>query len=464
MPRFRPPRTPRPPKPEPAWSEVPLSSTATGLLTRAVGSPLVRGGLTLAGGLLAGNLIGVARVAITAYLLGTHSRADSLAVAMGPVDTLNSVLINSMVFAFVPMLTGRAAAQRAALFRKLRQAFVWVFAAVTATVVASAPWLMRALAPGLTADTFQAAVALLRILAFSTMVSGPAAIYWALLYTERRFAPTAFYQATLNLFTILAAVTLWRNLGVYAFAVGYTAGACVQLGYVHYAARSLQGEERVACRIRWREILAKPAFFLVYAASLALNITFTRAYATHAGSGMAAALEYCLRCVGVPLAILVNPLANSLLPEIARLRSSFRLREAFRLIDRTIALAALIAVGMCGLALAFRQPGIAILFQRGNFTADSTRLVAAVFLGLCPTLIGWSLIEITARSLFALDRPWPAVIAAMVPVFGNIALTLWLGSSQPQWIGLGASVGALGGFGVLFLLVRWNRGRWLKAG
>ena len=37
--------------------------------------------------------------------------------------------------------------------------------------------------------------------------------------------------------------------------------------------------------------------------------------------GMAAALEYCMRGVGVPLAILVNPTANSLLPEIARLRS-----------------------------------------------------------------------------------------------------------------------------------------------
>ena len=56
------------------------------------------------------------RVALTAYLLGTHSRADSLAVAMGPLDTLNSVLINSMVFAFVPMLTAAGGAARTALF------------------------------------------------------------------------------------------------------------------------------------------------------------------------------------------------------------------------------------------------------------------------------------------------------------------------------------------------------------
>ena len=81
-------------------------------------------------GVLTGNLLGFVRVALTAYLLGTHSRADSLAVAMGPMDTLNSVLINSMVFAFVPMLT---AAQRGGAHRAVpascTRCFVWVFSA-----------------------------------------------------------------------------------------------------------------------------------------------------------------------------------------------------------------------------------------------------------------------------------------------------------------------------------------------
>ena len=425
-------------------------------------SPLVRGGLTLAGGVLVGNVIGVLRVAVTAYLLGTHSRADSLAVAMGPIDTLNSLLVNSMLFAFVPMLTARSGRERAALFLKLRRAFAWVFLAVSGSVVLGAPWLMRALAPGLTAESFGAAVNLLRILALSTTAGGVAALYWALLYTERRFGPTAFYQATLNLCTTVAAVSLWHAVGVYAFAIGYTAGAGVQLAVGHYALRgSLKREGLLRCDIRWGEILAKPSFFMVYAAGLGLNITFTRAYATHAGSGMAAAMEYCMRGVGVPLALLVNPMANSLLPEIARLKSALRLREAFRLIDRTMALAGLVAVAGCAFALLFRTPAIALLFQRGNFTPESTRLVAAVFLGLGPTLIGWSLIEITARSLFALDRPWPPVVAAFIPVLVNATLTLRLGLSQPELLGIGASVGTLAGFAVLFLMVHWNRKRWL---
>jgi putative peptidoglycan lipid II flippase len=288
-----------------------------------------------------------------------------------------------------------------------------------------------------------------------------------LLYTDRRFALAAFYQAALNVFTIGGALCLWKTLGVYAFAVGYTTGAGVQLATLFFATR---GQLRVAApaaaasTFRFREILAKPAFFMVYAAGLALNLTFTRAYATHAGSGMAAALDYCMRGVGVPMALLVSPISNSLLPEIARLRSLARMRDALRLIDRTVALTALAVVSGCGFAILFRHPAIALFFQRGSFTADSTRLVSAVFLGLAPSLVGWTLLEITARTLFALNRPWPPVIAAAIPLLLNVALTLRVHSQRPELIGLGSSVGLLAGFLALFAMAHMGRERWLKQG
>jgi putative peptidoglycan lipid II flippase len=425
----------------------------------------MRGGLMLVAGVLTGNVLGVGRVALIAYLLGTHSYADSLAVAMGPLDTFNSVLINSIVFAFVPMLTAAQGEERTALFLKLSRCFVWVLSLVSAAVILAAPWLMRALAPGLDSQYFGTSVNLLRILSLSTFFAGLAAVHCAMLYIDRRFGPTAFYQAALNVFMIAGALSLWKFFGVYAFAIGYTVGAAAQLGIVCWFARSgLKADNLPPCTVRWREIFLKPAFFVVYAAGLGLNITFTRAYATHAGPGMAAVLDYCMRGVGVPLALLVNPISNSLLPEIARLRSLLRLREALRLIDKTIALAALVAVAGCSFALVFRQPAIALLFQRGSFTADSTRLVASAFVALAPSLIGWSLIEILSRSLFALDRPWPPVIAAMIPVLINVAITVRIGPLHPEYLGLGATVGLISGFLVLFLMAHASRKGWLKQG
>ncbi len=436
--------------------------TADRAITRAVESPLVRGGLMIVAGLLTGNILGFLRVAITAYLLGTHSAADALAVAIGPLDTLNSVLTNTMVFAFVPMLTERRGAERTALFFKLNRIFAWVFAVLTAAVVIAAPWVMRVLAPGLDAAYFPVAVEILRIGAFSSMAAGAAAIHSALLFTDRRFAPSAFYQASLNLFTIAGALSMWKVLGVYGFAVGYTFGAWAQFAVVYFCARrGLHRDSAAECDTPWRELIAKPGAILVYAVAIASNITVTRAYATHAGPGMAAALDYCMKCVGVPLAFLIMPVSNSLLPEIARLRSQLRLREAFRLIDKTTLIAAAAAVVACGVGLAVRGPVIARLFQRGSFTAESTRLVADVFLGLAPCLVGWTLLEITSRSLFSLDKPKLPLCAAAIPVLVNVVLAITLRSAEPRLIGLGASLGMLAAFLFLFLAARSRRRRWL---
>jgi putative peptidoglycan lipid II flippase len=123
-----------------------------------------------------------------------------------------------------------------------------------------------------------------------------------------------------------------------------------------------------------------------------------------------------------------------------------------------------VAVCGCVFALVFRQQAIALLFQHGSFTADSTRLVASAFLALGPSLIGWSLIEILARSLFALDRPWPPVIAALIPVIINVAITLRVGPFHPEYLGLGASVGLISGFAVLFAVAHTGRKRWLEQG
>jgi peptidoglycan biosynthesis protein MviN/MurJ (putative lipid II flippase) len=121
----------------------------------------------------------------------------------------------------------------------------------------------------------------------------------------------------------------------------------------------------------------------------------------------------------------------------------------------------LAAVSACAFGLLLRQPATAFLFQRGSFTAESTRLVSAVFLGLAPSLIGWSLLELTGRALFALDRPWLPVFAAMIPVLCNVTLTLWLDSSNPELLGAGASTGLMLGFLALFAAAHASRKRWM---
>ena len=425
----------------------------------------MRGGLVVGGGILIGNITGFLRVALAAYKLGTHVRADALAVSTGLADTLNTIVINTLLVAFVPMLMLRPSHERLAVFYRAGRLFAWILAGVSILVALYAPQLISLLGPGLAAEQKQTAVRLLEILAPGILFSGASGIFAALLYTERRFVAPATYQLCLNASTIVFALVFWKAIGEYGFAVGYTVGAAIQLAVTWSASRDLRASGTKRISLASGEILLKPGMYLLYAGLMAANIVLARAFATHAGSGMAAALDYSMRCVNVVMAYLVYPVANSLMPEIARLRATGETTHAYRLMSRSVALMAVASVVSCGAGLLLRTPVISILFERGSFTAESTVLVASVFAGLAPSLIGWTLMDLISRCCFALDRPRLPLIAAFVPVSVNgvfLAVLRWRGQlGNPVLLGLGASCGLLAGFVVLFAMVRMLQSRTL---
>jgi putative peptidoglycan lipid II flippase len=422
---------------------------------------LVRGGLAVGAGILIGNVTGFFRVGVTAYLVGTHARADALAVALGPIDNLNQAIINTMLVSFVPMLLLRPEAERAVVFARAARVFAWILAGISLASALLASNIVSLLGPGLAADQHRQAVTLLRMASPAPFLAGTSALFGALLYTERRFFVPALYQACLNGCTIIAALTLWELMGVEGFAVGYVCGAALQLTLAWAFSRDILRNPRReghAREIALRDIIATPGMYLFYAGMLAANIMVTRAFATHAGPGMAAAFDYCLRCISVVVAYLVYPVANSLLPEIARLRGEGKLREAYRLLDGSIGMMAIAAVLACALGILLRTPIIAILFERGSFTAQSTQLVSGVFLGFAPGIIGWALLDLIARCLFALDRPRLPMYAAVIPLAVNLTAMLAFGRvKDPRFITIGASAGLLAAFAALFLAIHLRR-------
>ena len=334
----------------------------------------------------------------------------------------------------------RTAADATALFLKLRRGFVWVFA-----LLGVGGHAVRALA-----DARRWRRAWIRILRHrgqhsahlspsppwrpaSARCTAPCSTPTA----ASRPRPSTRRRSTSS---PSSARCLWTVLGVYAFAIGYTVGAWAQLAIVYFAARGGAPEPGAAepAAMRWREILAKPAVLrgLRRRPGAEHHLHPRLRHPGGTGNGGRPGLLHARRrrAAGAP----GEPISNSLLPEIARLRSLLRTREAFRLIDRTSRWRRWLAVSGCAFALAFRKPAIALLFQRGSFTAESTRLVAAVFLGLGPSLIGWSLMELTSRSLFALDRRRLPVIAGAIP----LAVNVWCAScsrSSPRSAPLPAS-------------------------
>ncbi|MCB0879028.1 MAG: murein biosynthesis integral membrane protein MurJ [Thermoleophilia bacterium] len=69
------------------------------------------------------------------------------------------------------------------------------------------------------------------------------------------------------------------------------------------------------------------------------------------------------------------------------------------------------------------EPIVQLLFQRGEFGADNTQLVAWALQGFAVGLIGNGAIQLLMRAFFSLRTPWtPAIIGFFVNLLGNIVL------------------------------------------
>jgi putative peptidoglycan lipid II flippase len=84
-----------------------------------------------------------------------------------------------------------------------------------------------------------------------------------------------------------------------------------------------------------------------------------------------------------------------------------------------------------GLVL-LRRPIVALLYQRGEFTAQSTDLVAWALLWYAAGLVGHSMVEVLARAFYALHDTRTPVIVGATAMGLNVGLSflfVWLFSS-----------------------------------
>jgi len=404
---------------------------------------VIRGGLVLALGLGAAQVTGFLRQAAIGYLLGTGVDADALSAAMAPVELWWSVLALAVIFGFVPKMLPGGGYAFADVMRPVSRLAV----GSSAVFLIFASPLVRIFAPGLDVETAERGAALLRVVGLAPAAVGCSFVYSALLFSRRRFALPSYHHAMVNTATILGALALYGAIGAYGFAVGYASGAWLQLGIAHLYARKLIAEQTAESgsegrRVELWTLLSGPAPILGQALAMEANTAVTRAYASTFGPGMTAAFEYGYKLFRVPLAMLVVPLSQSLLPEISEMqpKAGGRLR-ALRAMKRAAGLVivagALITVGM----IVLRNPIVAVLFERGRFGETSTAQVALVLLSYMPAMIGRGLTDLLSRTLFGTSRYRTAVLASCLALALNALICSALGPNDPTWIGLGAVVG-----------------------
>ncbi|WP_030952952.1 lipid II flippase MurJ, partial [Streptomyces sp. NRRL S-481] len=202
----------------------------------ASGSFLARAALVTASLSIAGSLLGLVRDQSLARLFGAGSDTDAFLVAWTVPEFAATLLIeDGLAIALIPAFS-MALARRArgvpgdpvrALVGATLPRLCLALVAVAALVACTAPYLVRALAPGLPDPRLAADCT--RITATCVLAFGLAGYCSAALRAHRCFlAPAAIY-VVYNAGIIAAMFLLGEGWGVRSAAVGVAAGGCLMV-------------------------------------------------------------------------------------------------------------------------------------------------------------------------------------------------------------------------------------------
>ena len=419
---------------------------------------LLRSAATVSSFTLLSRITGLARDILIARAFGAGPLTDAFWVAFRIPNLLRRLFAEGAFSqAFVPLLGQVRSQQDQAGVQQLLDR-VALLLTLTVMLVAglgilAAPWVVSAMASGLTAaerqSEFDAAVWMTRMMFPYIVCMSLVAFASGVLNTWSRFAVPAFTPILLNLSMIGASVGLvaWFDTPIYALAVGVMIGGVLQLAF-QWAALARLGllpRFRPEIAASWRDPAVNrllrqmlPAILGVSVAQVSLLINTN--IATWLQPGSVTWLSFADRLMEFPTALLGVALGTVLLPSLSRAYAQDDGAAYNALLDWGIRLILLLGLP-AALGLALLSDGlVATLFNYGAFVATDVNQTQLAVMAYSVGLIGLLAIKILAPAFYARqDIRTPVKIAAislvatqlmniaLVPFFAHAGLALSIG-------------------------------------
>lgn len=418
---------------------------------------MIRHIFTVSTGTLASRLLGFARDALMAALLGAGPVADAFLAAFQLIHVARRLLTEGALnAALVPAywrVHDRDGVVAAAAFagRVLGTVSLAVFVAA-ALVGLLMPVVIAALAPGFVGQsTFLLAIGNARLMLPYLAFAGPVTVMMALLNAQHRFALTAFSPLLFNIALIAAIVALLmfpHEPPIAALLMSATVGLAGLLQLTMLATRggSIAKPLRIAFDREMRGFFGSAIPGMIASASPQLMIVGAAAVAS-ASPAAISWLYFANRLIELPLGIVGVAMGTVLVPELtraARDNNAAFAQAAARGLELSIGLALPATLGLMLLS----EPIVRLLFEHGAFTAADTHATALTLTWLALGLPAHVLTKALAPAFFARGDTRTPMLAALAALAVTVAAALTLDRSHgvagiAAAIALGASVGAL---------------------
>ena len=383
------------------------------------------------------RVAGLVREIVAAAYFGISPVMSAFTIAFQVPNLVRSLFADAAIqAAFVPVFTEHLQkGQKREAFR-LASTLIFLVALVltgiTALFILIAPYLMPLfigsdIPEGLTVTLSQVLFPILVMLGVTGMVVG-------ILNSYDRFGAFAISPFFWNVAIIAVLVGLEPLFHgqdrIYAYAIGVLVGTAVQLAIPTWDLRHTPF--KLAWDFAWRSPDVRRVLLLMLPVTLSLglinfNLLINSIFGALVNGDAPAAIDKAFRIYMLPQGIFSVAVATVVFPTLAR----FAARREYANLSATMANGMrqilLLLIPAAAAVLVLSVPMTRLVYQRGEFDAEQTQLVAQALFWYSFSLPFNGLFLLLARTFFSLQRPWvPTAIAGInLGVTAIVALALY---------------------------------------
>jgi putative peptidoglycan lipid II flippase len=370
---------------------------------------------------------------LVADAFGTDQSIDAFNAANRVAETLFRLIAGGALgSAFIPTFTEllvKKDRERAwQLASAVGNLVLIVLASLGILAAVFAPQIVRKfLAPGFNDPAQEIlTVQLMRIMLPSAAIFGISGLVMGVLNSNQVFLIPALTPAMYRLGMIFGTVVLAPRMGIYGLAWGAIIGALAHLLLQLPALIHQGGSYTLTLGLKLpevREVIRLMGPRILGVAVVELNFWVNTRLASYMPEGSVTGITFAFVLMLMPQAAIAQSIATAAMPTLAAQFARKRLDEVQNSLTGILRGVFLLSFPAAVGLIMLRVPVIQVLLERGEFTERSTQLVAWALLWYTTGLVGHSVMEVLARTFYALHDTRTPVLVGVVAMSLNVAFS-----------------------------------------